>query len=895
MSCELVPGTYGIPYNKGGKIIFYCLSEDQLKHILCHGLSQHGVTANGGFYGGKNSQAQGRSTAIGRNAKALNPGDGTTSESIQIGEGTNLESKTLKIFDWRLLKSDGVIDDERLPHFKIELKAEDGYIQWRYIGTDEWFNLISIDSLQGADGQSIEIAEETPIDELKIVEIQNAVNTGIYIVLVPPGGDNRTNQTVPAGINGDVSGHIISYNGDTDEWNDYGSFSGIPGTDGKEVELRNNGTHIQWKYDTDGAWLNLVSLATITGPQGVPGNDGNTPIFQVAGGYIQYSVDDGSTWTNLIDTTILIGEPGPAGTPGVDGKDVELRTSGDFLQWRQITEPASTWTSIYNLASLQGADGKNPQFRLSSGYIQWRLVGDPTWINLVPLTDITGPAGPQGIQGPQGLQGVAGVNGVNGINGRDPEFRTQSGWLQWRLVGDTSWISLIYIDTTGSGGGETSVIFSAGTPSIENPLGTVWINAIGNEYRLVPNEVGDSVWVQTGPFTALQDFVEITIDSVTSTPIQEGISAGSITVIASGGVGTLYYTLNPLGITNTTGIFDITTIGNYTVSVTQGNNYSTQVTDPIYITEITQESWYEYFNFVGITIGSTDIVNNIVGGEDLSIIDSDLSVGDTVIPESSSTKVNIGGTIYTISDLINNDYPDILVKFNHSAPHNITLLGILKPEYINNLTQLQLDELHEIFELWTWWQKVVVPYTEVTNVHNISPTFITYSDGEFVVNRIWNGEGFMKDNRPISVAPEFEDPTFELTEFTFEDGFDIFIGTKVGEVWTIEEVIIPVDADYTVTQLSAEGATDGAITVINPTGAESYEYSNDDGVTWQASNEFTGLAAGTYDLRIRDAANTSNDVLLGTITISHVSSNLIYTITPDTVITPETIFSATPI
>lgn len=40
-----------------------------------------------------------------------------------------------------------------------------------------------------------------------------------------------------------------------------------------------------------------------------------------------------------------------------------------------------------------GNDGREVELQKSATHIQWRYVGDPTWNNLVALTDITGPAG----------------------------------------------------------------------------------------------------------------------------------------------------------------------------------------------------------------------------------------------------------------------------------------------------------------------------------------------------------------------------------------------------------------------------------------------------------------------------------------------------------------------
>jgi len=49
-----------------------------------------------------------------------------------------------------------------------------------------------------------------------------------------------------------------------------------------------------------------------------------------------------------------------------------------------------------------GADGAEVELRKTSTEIQWRLVGDPTWITLVSLSEIQGPVGDTGPAGPAG-------------------------------------------------------------------------------------------------------------------------------------------------------------------------------------------------------------------------------------------------------------------------------------------------------------------------------------------------------------------------------------------------------------------------------------------------------------------------------------------------------------
>jgi hypothetical protein len=81
-------------------------------------------------------------------------------------------------------------------------------------------------------------------------------------------------------------------------------------------------------------------------------------------------------------------------------------------------------SAIQNLPTNSGTPGKNPEFQASLTHIQYRLVGDSTWIDLIPLSDIVGPPG-------------------EGDPGKSVELQKTSTYLQWRLVGDSTWIDLI--------------------------------------------------------------------------------------------------------------------------------------------------------------------------------------------------------------------------------------------------------------------------------------------------------------------------------------------------------------------------------------------------------------------------------------------------------------------
>ena len=60
------------------------------------------------------------------------------------------------------------------------------------------------------------------------------------------------------------------------------------------------------------------------------------------------------------------------------------------------------------------------------------------------------------------------------------------------------------------------------------------------------------------------------------------------------------------------------------------------------------------------------------------------------------------------------------------------------------------------------------------------------------------------------------------------------------------------------TDVTCNGAANGTITITNPLGGYgTYAYTVNGGASWQSSGNFTNLAPGTYNVRIRDAANTA--------------------------------------
>ncbi len=220
------------------------------------------------------------------------------------------------------------------------------------------------------------------------------------------------------------------------------------GQDGREVELRNNGTHIQWRYagEDDNAWRDLVALDAITGGSGADGADGREVELQVANGYIQWRYTTGAdtAWKNLISLSDLRGQDG---ADGADGREVELKNDGTAILWRYAGEGDEDWRPLVDLSDItgsDGADGKQVELRVEGGYIQWRYTGGE-WQNLIALSALQGIKGDKGDPGDTPFIGENGnwwigdtdtgipATGDKGENGLTPFIGTNGNW--W--IGDT--------------------------------------------------------------------------------------------------------------------------------------------------------------------------------------------------------------------------------------------------------------------------------------------------------------------------------------------------------------------------------------------------------------------------------------------------------------------------
>jgi hypothetical protein len=225
----------------------------------------------------------------------------------------------------------------------------------------------------------------------------------------------------------------------------------------------------------------------------------------------------------------------------------------------------------------------------------------------------------------------------------------------------------------------------------------------------------------------------------------------------------------------------------------------------------TPPDWYGLFNMIWMEGNyDGDNLKNTLTGSNITITGKDFSTD--YIPITSNAIFGFS-TPKTALELVSEDYPNILVKYDNTAPHHIRMIGVLKDGI--TLTQPELDQLHQLFDLWIWWS------------------------GE------WNDYGVLKDNRNIEVPEQVEYiPNGVITNISdgvTHDG--MFFSVPDGVTYfTFEDDGVEWEATFSVDTWSFDAVP--TTTIVSYTAANEDISEISDGVTFE-SNEFTVLSSVT--------------------------------------------------
>lgn len=211
----------------------------------------------------------------------------------------------------------------------ISLRQHDGQIQYRYPSGD-WRTITTIQALRGEQGKQGEAGKTGDKgDDGKDGRDGNSGQTG---TAGATGVDGRNGKDGAPGADGQDG--IIGRDGD----------DGADGDTGPGVELQKGSEYIEWRWEGESTWRNLIAYADLRGEKG--------------------------------DT----GEQGPQGLQGIPGQAASL------------TSMAHKWTNLVTNGTFaldSNSDGLPDGFSKAAGYTITRTEGGP-YGHIITLADASG-------------------------------------------------------------------------------------------------------------------------------------------------------------------------------------------------------------------------------------------------------------------------------------------------------------------------------------------------------------------------------------------------------------------------------------------------------------------------------------------------------------------------
>ena len=317
------------------------------------------------------------------------------------------------------------------------------------------------------------------------------------------------------------------------------------------------------------------------------------------------------------------------------------------------------------------------------------------------------------------------------------------------------------------------------------------------------------------------EILEITDESKTDIITCFGDATGTITITASGGTGTLTYTLNPGAIqTNNTGLFTGLITGNYTVDIDDANNCGPITSNSIIINEPSQinieETSINHVLCNGANTGSIDIT--VTGGTVATTYTYAWSTSDgsgLVVDAEDQTGLSAGTYELTVTD-------DNLCTAITSITINEPLAISIEETLITDISCFGLTN----------------GAIDITITGGTIATTYTYAWSTL------DGSGLVadaEDQTGLSVG------SYDLTVT------DDNICSAITAIEIIQPGEIIIDSTRIV-DATAETASDGSITIYVKGGSEVYDFTlNPGAIATNQTGIFPGLVPGNYTINVIDS------------------------------------------
>jgi hypothetical protein len=376
---------------------------------------------------------------------------------------------------------------------------------------------------------------------------------------------------------------------------------------------------------------------------------------------------------NIAYITALGGGGGGGGSTWFDGAGVPSSGTGSNGDYYLNTtngdvyrKSSGTWSVVGNIKGPQGddgADGPAIELQVNATHIQWRVVGDSTWIDLIALSTITG------------------------SDGREVELRVSSNILQWRYVGDASWTNLIDLTT----------LIPTQVQSDWNQTDNTQVDFIKNK-PTIPSAAGFV------PYTGATADLDMGTHNVTADHITLNVSPSGAGYV----VGATQWN-NTLGSSQTL-------LKGGTVSLKNGVDLVARIVNKVTPNTTLTKAAYQVVRVSGATGGRLSV--------NLAQANNDANSADTIGVVTETIATNQEGFIITVGQLENINTtgslqgetwadgdvlylspttPGSITKVKPTGNGHIVVIGYVEYAHVNNgsiyvkvMNGWELDELHDV-------------------------------------------------------------------------------------------------------------------------------------------------------------------------------------------------------
>lgn len=375
--------------------------------------------------------------------------------------------------------------------------------------------------------------------------------------------------------------------------------------------------------------------------------------------------------------------------------------------------------------------------------------------------------------------------------------------------------------------GTITVSASGGTGvlqySIDNganwQLSNAFSGLIAGNYTVKVKDANECAYAYASNPVIIGEPTEITYTNVTFTePLCNGALTGSITITATGGTGTLEYSIDNGTTWSTSNIFNAVSGGSYTLVVKDANGCEVAyLSNPLVVTQPP-----------AVAITNVAVVDILCFGGNNGSITVTATGGSTALLYSIDNGTTFQAS-NAFSGLIAGNYPLVVKDSN-----NCTLAYASNPVVIGGPTAA----------------------LSITNVVSTDVNCYGVNDGTITITATGGTPPYqysINNGGTWQISGNYTG-LFAASRIVMVKDLNGCTAT-----WSSNPVVITMPATaianptVTSTNVLCLNGSDGSITMSTTGGTPGYEYSIDNGITYQTSGFFGGLPNGSYTLKVKDA------------------------------------------